>query len=86
MNTVETGVACPHCKKGAVVAKTNWTTNTPEHLIPMGPGSRDYFSPTVLGFHCNNTDCSTMFWAPPGKPDMTSVILARMREERDNED
>lgn len=85
MKTIDSTILCPICKKGTVVLETDWTTNTPEEMIPVGPGSSSYFSPSVLSIHCANPSCMLIFHAVPGHPHMREATLQQMRDERDDD-
>jgi hypothetical protein len=77
----ETGVACPHCKDGKIVAEVESVPTGPLEGIPVGPGSRHHFRWEVTSFHCDN--CQSLFYHPPGRPAAAVEILQELQREKE---
>jgi hypothetical protein len=79
--THNTGVKCPHCDDAPIVAEVESVSDTPIGLMPIGPASAQYCHLTVTSFHCER--CQTLFYVPPGRPDVANEILAEFRRKQE---
>lgn len=77
MPTVDTGVICPYCKKGSIVAEIDNTCSVPPEKQICGPGGRKQREISIRNFHCNN--CDKIFKHPPGKPEMGNEIIQKLQ-------
>ncbi len=79
MTQHDTDVQCPVCKTGLIVAEIELVATESLMLIPIGPGSKNYYRRRVTSFHCSY--CQVLFNYPPGKPGATYELLRQFREE-----
>jgi len=75
----DTGVQCPLCGKGTILAEVESIATESPMNIPIGPASLDYYRNEVTSFYCSN--CCVLFHHPPGNPDAGDQVLRSLREE-----